>query len=246
MRSGPSAPESAPWSVIGCCWKVISSPPSLATLFPPEVFEPKDALLASGTAHDVNVSVSIQVHRLGIDGCIHLGQNVLLPAAAVERVVGNFKPRNFRQRLSRGSFLAAVGPLVGRNDLQLAVVVQVSKKNADERAPSRRNFRDHAVPAPATNDAARVLQVEQVAFLASHDGIGKAVAVQVANRHIFGSTGFGALGQREPKPFVGVLETERHAYMVAVFVDGNDVDMAVLVEVRHLQAIRAAQTDAAA
>ena len=171
---------------------------------------------------------------------------MLLPSGAVERVVRNFEPGDFRERLCRGGFVVAVGALIGGNDFQLAVACQISKENANEPATSRGDFGDDTRPAPAPDHAARILQVEQVALLAGHDGIGKPVAVQVADRDVLGRPGFGAFGQGKPKPLVGVFETERHAHMVTVFVDGDDVDMAVLVEVRGLQTISAAQADAAA
>lgn len=164
-------------------------------VFAAKVLEPKDALFASGTAQDVSVSVAIQVHRLGIDGSRHFGQNVLSPAVAIERVVGNFKPGDLGQRFGLDSFFVTIGGLIGGNGLQLAVAVQISKENTIESAAALRDIRDDTRPAPAPHNATWVLQIEQVAFLASHDGVGKPVAVQVADRDIFGVARFGALGE---------------------------------------------------
>ena len=45
----------------------------LPALLRASVLEPKDALFVLGTAHDVDVSVAVQVHRLRIDGSRHRG-----------------------------------------------------------------------------------------------------------------------------------------------------------------------------
>ena len=120
--------------------------------------------------------------------------------------------------------------MVAGNDIQLAIAVQISEENAIETPASRRDFRDDARPTPAPNNAPWILQIEKMARLVRHDGIGKPVAVQVADRDIRGRAGFGALGERDPKPLVGIFETERCTDMIAFFVDRDDVDMAVFVE----------------
>ena len=84
-----------------------------------------------------------------------------------------------------------------------------------------------------------------MAFFAGDDGIEKTVAVEVAERGVLGEAGFEAFGEREAEPVVGVFRTEGYTDVIAVFVDGNDVEVAVVVEVAHRQAVGAAQRYAA-
>ena len=145
-----------------------------------------------------------------------------------------------------------LGAFVRRYDLWPAVAVQIRQEHADERAAIARVARDQAVPARRSHRAAGVLEINEVRELARDDDVRKAVAVDVADRDVFGRTCLGPFreGHERPDGRVGAAEGDadvpfgRAVVDVVGLVHGNDVREAVAVEIGDDEAVAAAQRHA--
>ena len=216
-----------------------------------DVLEPEDPALHPRAGDHVQVAVFVQIERLRVhrdDDAQHL---VLHPGVAVERVVGKGEPRH--RVLVRRAGRRVLPALVRGQHLGTSIRIEVAQEDPDVRPAVVRDGRDHAFPALGPARRAGVLEVDEVREFAGNDHVGIAVAVHVADGHVFRRAGLLALGERVEIPDVRVRRpvgdpdmAVRHAVVGDVrFVDGDDVEVAVTVEIRHLQAIAAPDGDAA-
>ncbi len=137
--------------------------------------------------------------------------------------------------------------LVGGGDFEFAVSVVVGEEDTDPGATIAGPGGHGPRPLAAADrlGVTGVLEVDQVREFAGSDDVEPAVVVGVADGNVFGGGGFGAFGEGDKFPDVGVGAAEGDADVVVVFVDGDDVFIAVLVEVGELEAVAAADGQAA-
>ena len=81
--------------------------------------------------------------------------------------------------------------------------------------------------------------------LARHQHVEQTVVVHVADGDVLGRGRLLAPGQGDAGPAVGIVAPEVEPNVVAVLMDGDDVQVSIAVEVGHFQAVGAAQRDAA-
>ena len=220
------------------------------------VLEPEDPPLAGRSAHDVGVAIAVEIDGLRVDRPDHLRDLVLGPLAG-ERVGRGVEPGD---RVPGGaSPIRVLRPLVRCDDFRPTVAVEVAGEHADVRAPILRDRRNHPRPVAATQGGGRlfrlgagVLEVDQVGQLAGGNDVQIAVAVEVGDGDILGSGGLRPLGEGRQNPGVGVAGAEGEPDVTRPFVavlgirlvDGDDVEVAVAVEIGHLESVAAADRDA--
>ena len=72
------------------------------------VFKPQETALATRAAENVDVGILVEVHRLGVDGNLDLGEHMLVPAGGAERILGRLEPRDLgRGLVGRGGFASS-------------------------------------------------------------------------------------------------------------------------------------------
>ena len=221
------------------------------------VLEPEDPPLARRTADDVGVAVAVEVDGLGVDRPDHADDLVLDPVAG-ERVGGGVEPGD--RVFLRGLAVRVLRPLVRGDDFRPAVAVEVAGEHPDVGAAVLRHRRDHPWPFAAPQGGRRlfrggagVLEVDEVGQLAGGHDVEIAVAVEVGDGDVLGGRGLVPLGEgcQMPHGGVGAAEGEPDVALADVavlgvrLVDGDDVDVAVAVEVGHLESVTAADRHAA-
>ena len=162
--------------------------------------------------------------------------------------------------LLRGLPVRVLRPLVRGDHLRPAVAVEVAGEHPDVGAAVLGHRRDHPRPVAAAQGRGRllggragVLEVDEMGQLAGGDDVEIAVAVEVRDRHVLGRRGFVALGEggQAPGGRIGAAEGEPDVALADVAVLGvrlvnrDDVEVAVAVEVGHLEPVAAADRHAA-
>ena len=215
------------------------------------VLEPEHPCLAPGPGHHVQVAVTIEVDRLGVDRDDDPRELVLDPPVPIQRI-GRQGEVGDRVGLGRAT-RRVLGPLVRGHDLGPPIAIEVGGPDADERPAVQGDGRDDPLPSRRARVGARVLEVDQVRQLAGHDDVQIPVAVHVGDRHILGGTHLLALTQRRELPHIGVGRPEGdphvsvgHPVVRGVgLVDRDNVHESVLVEVGNRQPVTAGDGDTA-
>src|SRR4029434_3277798 len=210
--------------------------------FHAHVLKEDDARLGNRSSEDVEVSVSIQIYGLGIDRPNYPGQFMFDPGFSVQGWARDLEPGN------RGGWLSGTGALrafVGGDNFRFPIAIEIDSEDPDEGAAIVCCGRYHTLPCFRADIAPGILEVNKVRQFARANHIEISVAVEIGNSHILGRGSIFPAGERGELPPVGIAGSERDTDVAAQrtvvlgcrLMNRNDVEIAVLVEIRHLESV---------
>ncbi len=231
-----------------------------AECFVAQVLEEQQPVLAPGAHDDVEIAVAVEIDRLGVLRHAVAPEHGFLPVARDEWVAGYLIEGHGRRSCEvRGP--RPLCALVGGGHLGHTVAVEVGEEHANVGTAPLGHRKDQPWPVGGAGVGTRILQIDEVRQFRGHHHIEISVAVHVGDGGVLRGRCVGAFGERGVDPAVGVAGTERDAHVAlgvrdevrvghagVVFavrlVHRDDVLVAIIVDVRHDQAIAAAQGEA--
>ena len=130
--------------------------------------------------------------------------------------------------------------LVGSNHFQITITIEIGDINTDPGAAPCRHLGNDPWPLSLSHTRAGVLKVDEMLELGGDHHVEPAIAVDVPDCRILSRSHFGAFTEGRKLPAIRVRRAEGEPYVIRVFVHRDDVEIAITVEIGHLQAVGAA------